>query len=438
MKNKYSDASYDAAIAQLFARVPSFQEKGADAYKPGLERMAQMCLRMGNPQRRYRIIHVAGTNGKGSVCNMLAAQFASGGCRVGLYTSPHLFDFRERMRVVESSAISLISREQVWDFLQEWGPDIDELELSFFEITTVMAFDYFAQRKVDLVVLETGLGGRLDATNVAIPEISVITNIGLDHMDLLGSTLPEIAYEKAGIIKSGVPVVVGESNPLTDPVFDRVALLCGSPLEYADKLVPAGMDEAGFEKVLDSMDLRGSYQSKNLRTVLCALSVLGIKPDFDALCNAARICDFHGRWETVSDKPRIISDIGHNAHGLKYNFAQLDSMLDSGEISSLVMLYGSVKDKDVDASLRLLPSRAHVIVTQASSPRAMPAEQVVEHCRRLGVKAEVEAVPDVAQALDVALRLVGTSDGGRPLLYIGGSTYVVSEVLKALTLKINL
>lgn len=414
-------------LAGLFVRFPSFGAKGASAYKPGLDRVRTMLDRLGNPHTRYRCIHVAGTNGKGSTSNMLAAHLAGSGLKVGLYTSPHILDFRERMRTVRvtegSSQVTLVPRASVWDFMQEYGTEFDRLDLSFFEITTVMAFWWFASENIDVAVVETGLGGRLDATNVITPCLSVITNIGYDHMDLLGPTLGDIASEKAGIIKPGIPVVIGESSPETDDVFRRKAEESGSAVFFADRYGFGDAASKAMVQALGMMDLRGIYQEKNLRTVCCALEVAGMNPDFDSICAAASICDFHGRWENISDSPYTICDIGHNEHGLKYNFKQLESLLDSGMYSDLVMVYGSVRDKDVDAVLRILPSRAYIYFTAAANHRAMPADELSARAARV----DSEVIPAVDDAVRAALARCASM--ARPLLYIGGSTYVVSEAV---------
>ena len=318
-----------------------------------------------------------------------------------------------------------------------------------------MALNWFASENVDIVVLETGLGGRLDSTNIVTPVLSVITNIGLDHCDMLGETLPEIAFEKAGIIKPKVPVVVGESDPETDPVFERKVLYTNIPeseymgdrarimslLTFADKVKPILWDR--HEEILAAMDLQGEYQSRNLRTVLAALDVIvGVIPGIlpledrdavaDALIHTASRTDFHGRWEKLSDAPYTICDIGHNEHGLKYNFAQLSRMMDSGKFSKLIMMYGSVADKDVDAVLHLLPENAAYVFTQADSKRALPAvdirEKYLSYCRRSGrPPGDVHVAPSVAEALETTLRLAAQEK--YPLIYIGGSTYVVSEAV---------
>ncbi len=445
MKKIFSEEDYQALTSSLLSRFPSFQTQGKEAYNPGLERSMEIDARMGLPSKDFPCIHVAGTNGKGSVSNMLAAHYAACGLKVGLYTSPHILDFRERMRVVTGKKASLITKEKLWDLMQEYGKDFDELGLSFFELTTALAFRFFADEQVDMAIIETGLGGRLDATNIIEPILSVITNIGLDHTNLLGDTLEAIAGEKAGIIKPGVPVVVGESNAATNPVFEKVADANGSRLWFADKMGFAyggglevvmalnsnslGISDEGFEKLLGEMDLQGEYQARNLRTVLAALRVLEQTPRLDALAHAAEICDFHGRWEQLAKHPFTICDIGHNGHGLKYNFAQLDKMMDSGAYDELVMVYGSVADKDVDAALKLIPERAKLVFTSADSQRAMPAEEIMRRFEALHDCAgrEIHCCPKVADAMALAMEMCTSADN--PLLYIGGSTYVVAEAI---------
>ena len=500
MDNIFSETAYNEMIEKLFLRFPSFQKVGAGAYKPGIANMEFADQLMGHPHRKYSIIHVAGTNGKGSVSNMLTSVLAASGFKVGLYTSPHILDFRERMRVVcserergssriqshsglnvrhpsshqdksgltSTAECRLISKEYVWEFMQQWRDTFDHLDMSFFEITTMMALSWFAAEEVDIVVLETGLGGRLDSTNIVTPVLSVITNIGLDHCDMLGETLPEIAFEKAGIIKPKVPVVVGESNPETDVVFERKVLYTNisepefmgsrsaimSLLIFADKIEPSLWHKS--EYILSEMDLRGEYQIKNLRTVLAALDVLGHKipakllpvpgkfmvpgtlfqencdRTVDSLIHTAARTGFRGRWEKLSDHPYTICDIGHNEHGLKYNFAQLKRMMQSGDFSRLIIVYGSVADKDVDAALRHLPEQAVLVFTQANSKRALPADKIREkylaYCAETGRAAgDVYVTSAVTEALALSGKLAAGENA--PFVYIGGSTYVVSEAV---------
>lgn len=450
----FTEEAYQDMISRLFVRFPSFQKAGASAYKPGIQNMEFFDQLLGHPHKQYKVVHVAGTNGKGSVSNMLASSLAAQGLRVGLYTSPHILDFRERMRVIDESAESMsqmVSKQDVWDFVQKWGSTFDHLDLSFFEITTSMAFDWFAAQKVDIAVIETGLGGRLDSTNIVTPVLSVITNIGLDHCDMLGDTLPEIAFEKAGIIKPCVPVVVGESHPEIDEVFERKVLYTNLPevkfmgdrkqimslLTFADKVDPLLWDRR--DEILAQMDLQGSYQEKNLRTVLTVLDQLGYARNVDeAIIRTAERADFHGRWEKLSDDPYIICDIGHNEHGLRYNFSQLKKVIDDGVYSSLIMVYGSVADKDVDAVIHLMPEGAQYVFTKAEGKRALEAQAIadkyVEFCDGMGrSKDNIYVVPDVRKAVDEALRL--SSNEAAPIIYIGGSTYVVSEAVEYLSKK---
>ena len=455
MTGIFSEESYNEMLAKLFVRFPSFQKVGAGAYKPGIANMEFADQLMGHPHRRYKIVHVAGTNGKGSTSNMLASALSSVGYKVGLYTSPHILDFRERMRVVSGDgSYELISKKEVWDFVQQWNDTFDHLDMSFFEITTMMALDWFARREVDYVVLETGLGGRLDSTNIVTPVLSVITNIGLDHCDMLGETLPEVAFEKAGIIKPLVPVVVGESHPETDEVFKRKVLYTNLPeaafmgnraaimslLTFADRTDPVLWGQ--HEEMLRDMDLKGEYQQKNLRTALAALTVLSASDPLlqsasagslrESIVNTAMRTGFRGRWEKLSDNPYVICDIGHNEHGLKYNFAQLARMRASGEVSDLIMVYGSVADKDVDAVISLMPEGAAYVFTQASGKRALPAAVICDKFRafcesegRLCDK--VYCCETVEAALAKAYELA--SAAARPLIYVGGSTYIVSEAV---------
>lgn len=460
MSKIFSEEAYNDMIGKLFVRFPSFQKTGASAYKPGIGNMEFFDQLAGHPHRKYKIIHVAGTNGKGSVSNMIASVLSGRGMKVGLYTSPHIIDFRERMRVVDDKGFSLVPKEFVWDFVTRWQDTFDHLDMSFFEITTSMALSWFASEEVDAVVLETGLGGRLDSTNIVTPVLSVITNIGHDHCDMLGETLPEIAFEKAGIIKPRVPVVLGESHPEIDSVFERKVLYTNlsepcfmgdrnaimALLTFADRTDPVLWDKS--KEILQQMDLQGEYQMKNLRTVLAALDVFDAvtgriddpSDDMTAECliNTASRTGFRGRWEKLSDNPYVICDIGHNEHGLKYNFSQLERMKVEGVCSDLIVVYGSVADKDVDAALRLLPQAAVLIFTQANGKRALPAENIRDRylafCADAGrpsgqVGCFINVEDAVREACFVAASMQEADPQSRPLIYIGGSTYVVSEAV---------
>ena len=497
MAEHFSEDRYNEMLNSLFQRFPSFQKVGAGAYKPGIGNMEFIDQLLGHPHRNYKIIHVAGTNGKGSVSNMLTSSLASLGFKVGLYTSPHILDFRERMRVVDGRVSAgqplfrLIDKEEVWDFVNTYNDTFDHLDMSFFEITTIMALDWFSRQGVDYVVLETGLGGRLDSTNIVNPVLSVITNIGLDHCDLLGDTLPEIAFEKAGIIKPCIPVVVGESNPETDAVFERKVLytnlsepvfmdsrkMIEALLTFADRTDPMLWDK--HEDILNNMDLQGGYQCKNLRTALAALTVLAsAEPQVAAaigsvpgaslgsapVSGAGVICEaivstasrtgFRGRWDKVLSNPVVICDIGHNAHGLKYNFAQLAKMKAEGHCSELIIVYGSVADKDLDSVLPLMPGDARYIFTQAKGKRALSADVISEKFSAAYPSVETLKASDVKEAVQLALEMAASSEStmdtasvsgpgashesvagtiAGPLIYIGGSTYVVSEAVEFLS-----
>ena len=476
MGEHFSEERYAEMLSALFQRFPSFQKVGSGAYKPGIGNMEFIDQLLGHPHRDYKVIHVAGTNGKGSVSNMLASSLAALGFKVGLYTSPHILDFRERMRVVDGTVsggqlqLRLIEKEAVWDFVNAYSDTFDHLDMSFFEITTIMAIDWFSRQGVDYVVLETGLGGRLDSTNIVSPVLSVITNIGLDHCDLLGDTLPEIAFEKAGIIKPCVPVVMGESNPETDSVFERKVLYTNLPepmfmgnrkmiealLTFADRTEPMLWDR--HAEMLKEMDLQGDYQCKNLRTALAALTVLssaepqvaaavrnsGVDAVAQAIISTSARTGFKGRWDRIMENPTVICDIGHNAHGLKYNFKQLSRMKADGSCSELVIVYGSVADKDLDSVLPLMPSDARYVFTQAKGKRALSAEIIAEKFSAVYPSVDYKIASDVKEAVRVALDIAAATDVAQdsamrgtmvscPLIYIGGSTYVVSEAVEQLS-----
>ena len=447
----FSESRYRALLEEIFQRFPSVQKTDfATAYKPGLAGMEAFCEALGHPERAFKSIHVAGTNGKGSVASLLTAALAGVGLRVGLYTSPHLVDFRERARIVSGDSFDLIPKDYVFDFLTTWEPYFIEHGLSFFEITTGLAFKWFADAGVDAAVIETGLGGRLDSTNVITPELALVTTIGLDHCALLGNTLEAIAGEKAGIFKPGVPALVGESNPETDPVFDDKSwMLC--PLTYADKVRPSLWHRR--QDILKKMDLQADVQEKNLRTVLAAIDILRQIPGFkaladtesvlDGLARAARRTGFRGRWERLSDLPFVICDIGHNPQALRYNFDQLRRYVEEGRCSSLIIVYGIMADKDLDGILPLMPVDATYIFTAPQTARALPAGELLKRFTAFqGGKPSLRAytADTVRQAVQMALQLAQTlsqqtnrsasaSKPVPPLVFIGGSAFVVAEAL---------
>jgi dihydrofolate synthase/folylpolyglutamate synthase len=448
METNYSEIDYLRLVQDIFHRFPSVQKEGfaAVAYKPGLDRMRDFDEALGFPSRRFRSIHIAGTNGKGSVANMLASACQSCGLKTALFTSPHLTDFRERMRVNSQ----LIPKEYVFQFLTRWMNWIITHDLSFFEITTGLAFRWFADEGVDVAVIETGLGGRLDATNILEqPSLTIVTSIGLDHCDLLGNTLEAIAGEKAGIFKQGVPALVGESQPETHSVFEeKTWMFC--PLTYADKVKPSLWYRS--EAMLRQMDLQGTVQVKNLRTALAAVDILRDLPGFEALRNGdavqegiihtARDMHFHGRWERLSSQPFVIADIGHNAQALQYNFQQMRKLLDEGVCSSLIIVYGIMADKDLDAILPLMPEDATYIFTAPNTPRALAADDLLSRFNAFHPvrTSRTYAFTSVQQAVQMAVSLSRTlsqqlsrsasaESPAPPLIYIGGSTYVVAEAL---------
>ena len=405
---------YEEILSALFVRFPSVSKDGfsAAAYKPGLEQIQAFDARLGHPSEHLKTIHIAGTNGKGSVSSMLSSVLAARGLRVGLFTSPHLLDFRERIKIVGPDGFRMISREDVLSFVDRWDAVFDALSLSFFEITTGMAFDWFVREDVDIAVVEVGLGGRLDSTNILIPELSVVTSIGLDHCAQLGPTRTAIAAEKAGIFKPGVPALVGERDDETAPVFEAAAAAAPCPLFFAEDFAP--LDPPSV------LDLRGDYQIKNYRTVLAALDLLGVEPDWDALAHTAARTGLRGRWETLRERPLTICDIGHNPPALRENFAQLRAMMDSGRFARLHIVYGIMADKALDDIIPLMPPDAEYWFVTPATPRALPAAQIAARFPR-----EAHICGSVADGIRHAENNASEND----LIYIGGSTFVVSEAV---------
>lgn len=430
--------NYTETLDYLFSSMPSFQQVGGDAYKPGLERIAEFCRSIGNPHRNYFVIHVAGTNGKGSVSNMLAAVLQQAGYQTGLFTSPHLTDFRERIRVNGE----MISKQKVVNFVDRHKADMERLQLSFFEMTTAMAFDFFAQSDVEVAVIETGLGGRLDATNIVQPILSIITNIGLEHTEYLGDSLPKIAREKGGIIKKCTPVVVGEKNANYNLVLEEIANDLRSEITYASEAFELG--DCGFEagkqvvtmtRVRDGypyqlrLDLLGEYQRQNLATVATALDILhestplsiSRRAFVEGVREVSKITSFRGRWQTLSDKPLVVCDTAHNEHGITEVAKQLKARTNSGR---LLCVMGFCEDKDFSKMLAQMPADAHYIFTQASIRRAASPEKVAEVASSLSL--DFELVPTVAEAMAKAHEQLTDED----MLFIGGSTFVVAEAIE--------
>lgn len=414
---EYNTQTYDRLLADLFEKHPTVQKVGfgAGAYKPGLAGMEAFDDALGHPWRKFKTIHVAGTNGKGSVSSMLAAALAATGLRVGLYTSPHLIDFRERIKIISAAErdstpnAEMIPKEAVFAFLTEQNLS----GLSFFEITTGMAFWWFAEQEVDAAVIEVGLGGRLDSTNIILPELSVITSIGLDHCAMLGGTRAEIAFEKAGIFKPGVPALVWGWDGQTGPVFESHAAEVPCPLFFAEE----------FETEDIGLDLTGPCQGINLRTVLAALELLGIDADRDALARTARITGFRGRWERLLPEPETICDIGHNPAALQLNFERLTAL---GR--PLFIVYGVMADKDLDGIAPLMPAEAEYYLVAPATSRSLPVAALEERLSKLRPDIRACAAPSVADGVKMAVKKASGVPGS--LVYIGGSTFVVAEAVE--------
>lgn len=411
-----------------------FSRLGAAAIRKDLINTVQLCEALGHPEQQFKSVHIAGTNGKGSTSHMLASVLQSAGYKTGLYTSPHLKDFRERIRINGE----MISEENVTRFTERIKPYIESLEPSFFEITVAMAFDHFANERVDIAVIEVGLGGRLDSTNVIKPELAVITNIGYDHMNLLGDTLDKIAAEKAGIIKDNIPVVIGESIPETRPVFEDVAASKHAPLFFAQQhweIHEAGSSSGRLhckayhlpnrEEHTYSLDLPGIYQLKNLATILESIEQLrnsgwNISEEAvrNGLSNVKLLTGLHGRWEQIAEHPAIILDVAHNEPGMM----ELVRQLQKESFNALHIVVGMVKDKEIDKVLQLLPEKATYYFTKAPIPRALPELELQQKAISAGLKGE--AFPTVSEALEAARKRASHND----LILVCGSVFIVAEV----------
>lgn len=398
--------TYQETLEYLFVKTPAFQQKGESAYKPGLGNVIELDNYYGNPHKKFKTIHIAGTNGKGSVSHTLAAILQSAGYKVGLYTSPHLKDFSERIRVNGKP----ISEQYVIDFVSEADEIIEKLNPSFFEITTLMAFKYFASEGVDVAVIETGLGGRLDSTNIISPVLSVVTNVSFDHVNLLGDTLEKIANEKAGILKSGIPAVVGEMSLELRPIFT----------EKTEKVVFAE-DTLGADY---EFELKGYCQEKNKKTILAAAEIL--KSEFNiteehivnGLKNVVELTSLMGRWQKLSTSPLTIADTGHNVAGMQYIVSQIADI--KAETKRLVI--GMVGDKDITSMLKLLPKDATYYFCNARIPRALPAADLKAKAAEFDLQGSAYA--SVAEALEAAKHDASEND----FIFIGGSNFTVAEL----------
>ena len=401
--------TYQETIAWMFSKLPMFQRKGAAAYRPGLDAMQQLDQYLGNPHQAYPCIHIGGTNGKGSTAHMMASVLQTAGFKTGLYTSPHLLDFRERIKV----GGQLISKQEVVEFVTSHKPYFEKAQLSFFEMTVGLALWYFKKEKVDYAVIEVGLGGRLDATNIITPVLSVITNIGLDHTQFLGTTHTAIAREKAGIIKPKIPVVIGEKDPRTQAVFEEVAQHQGAPLSFAEQ-----QNSPFFS------DLTGSYQKKNIRTVVAALEHLhlGLEDEIvqKGLLNVKEATQLMGRWQKIRTTPEVILDVAHNKEGLTLVAKQIKTL----SYGKLHLVMGFVQGREVQDLLSLFPFSATFYLSSPNLERALPLTQLKEEL--VNSTLLIQYFQQVSLAYQAAIEEAAPED----LIFVGGSTFVVAEVLE--------
>jgi dihydrofolate synthase/folylpolyglutamate synthase len=427
--------NYQETIDYLFAKLPMFSRIGAAAFKKDLVNIQKLCDFLADPHKRFKSIHIAGTNGKGSVSHMLAAILQTAGYKTGLYTSPHLKDFRERIRIDGE----MVTEEFIIDFTERIKTISEKIEPSFFEITVAMAFEYFAEKKVDIAVIETGLGGRFDSTNIITPELSVITNIGWDHMNILGDGLEKIAFEKAGIIKQNIAVIIGEVLPETEKVFNDVANERNAVLSIAqDERQAINWNWKKYELIVEvaqkhktdhqlyHLDLPGIYQTKNLITVLETCSHLQRngwnieEPDIrTGLQHTKKLTGLHGRWDVIHQHPLIVLDVAHNEDGIKMLMEQVEVT----DHDHLHIVLGVVKDKEIETILALLPRLADYYFTQADIPRALDARILKEEAANVGLKGEL--YPDVNQAIKAALAKASKQD----MVLVCGSVFLVGEVI---------
>lgn len=426
--------TYQETLDYLFNALPMYQHIGKAAYKADLNNTLRLCEHLGNPHHSFKSIHIAGTNGKGSSSHALSSVLQEAGYKVGLYTSPHLKSFTERIKVNGRE----IPEENVISFVDDHRSFLEKLQPSFFEMTVGMAFHHFAEEAVDYAVVEVGMGGRLDSTNILVPELSLITNIGYDHVKILGNTLPEIAREKAGIIKPGIPVVISETHPETKGVFEEIAREKNSRLYFADQNFriqaldanPGSRDrpflaEGSREKKVFRLDLTGDYQRKNLAGILQAVSVLkelGLdipdEPLHAGLRQIVKNTGIKGRWQKLGERPWVYCDTGHNAEGLELVLVQISNT----PHRNLFIILGVSGDKDLGPVLEILPKEAQYVFCEAKIPRALPAKALLQEAKKFGLNGEV--VPDVNEALKKVLRSAQEED----FVFVGGSTFVVAEL----------
>lgn len=427
--------NYQQTLDYMYSRLPMFQRIGAAAYKANLNNTIALCSLLGNPYNHFPSVHIAGTNGKGSVSHMLASVFQESGLKTALFTSPHLKDYRERMKINGQ----MIPESFVTTFVTSHLEDFARIEPSFFEMSFAMAMQWFSDEKVDIAVIETGMGGRLDSTNVITPLLSVITNIGLDHTRFLGNTIPLIAAEKGGIIKPGIPVVIGETHPESLEVFRSIATKCSSPLMVADQEVTVARNKELAEpgrlhaeaslfgkQFRISSPLAGNYQLKNIATVLCALHVLKTNPAIKkelktetGIANTIHNTGLLGRWQTIKERPLTICDIGHNAHGIACVVEQISSL----SFKNLHFVIGVVDDKDLSAMLSLLPVSATYYFCKADIPRGLDASLLKETAVKFGLQG------DVYHSVRLALEAAWVAAGEKDLVFVGGSAFTVAEVI---------
>lgn len=424
--------NYEETLDYLYNSAPLFQHIGKDAYKEGLENTFLLDEHFGRPHSKFRTIHVAGTNGKGSCSHTLAAILQSAGYKTGLYTSPHLIDFRERIRI---NGIP-VSKEFVIDFVEEHRGFFEPLHPSFFELTTAMAFHYFAQEKVDVAIIEVGLGGRLDCTNIIRPDLCVITNISFDHVQFLGNTLTQIAREKAGIIKEGVPVVIGETTPETKPVFVGCAKEMHAPIVFAEEeqLLHSSLPDEKGKRIYQTEDyanlegeLGGLCQLKNTNTLLSAIRQLkqagyqiteaNVRKGFSQVCTLTGLM---GRWQKLEESPTLVCDTGHNVGGIAYIVEQLKRQ----KYEQLHIVIGMVNDKDVSGVLALFPQKAIYYFTKASVKRALPEKELQQLADQAGLCGNT--YPNVESAVTAARKNAGIND----FIFVGGSSFIVADLLK--------